>query len=196
MIPEGLTGLGLILFKFLCLQTSLPCLPTSVLCGKISPHSFETHDSVAHSDHRRMSSNTDWSHPTCHWHECGQSRKEHHLSQQRWNRQIVELRWEKIFSSKTHNFIIFTLGEMKCISVLATIGELCESLNCCDISDQSLFHPLAPGNNDETELNSPEVPWWPISQFPGLWLVSWFQSGFLIGRNWLRVHPCKGWDWG
>ena len=47
---------------------------------------------------------------------------------------------------------------MKCISVLATIGELCESLNCCDISDQSLFHPLAPGNNDETELNSPEVP--------------------------------------
>jgi len=59
--------------------------------------------------------------------------------------------------SKDGTVRLWSCGEMKCISVLATIGELCESLNCCDISDQSLFHPLAPGNNDETELNSPEV---------------------------------------
>ena len=37
-----------------------------ILSGKIRPHSLIDFDTVAHSDHRRMSSNTDWSHPTCH----------------------------------------------------------------------------------------------------------------------------------
>ena len=56
--------------------------------------------------------------------------------------------------SKDGSVRLWSCGESKCIGILASGLD---QLNCCDITDQSSFHPLDLPDRDDTELNCPEV---------------------------------------
>ena len=56
--------------------------------------------------------------------------------------------------SKDGSVRLWSCGESKCIGVL-TSGH--GQLNCCDITDNSCYHPLDSPDTDDMTLNSPEV---------------------------------------
>ena len=87
--------------------------------------------------------------------------------------------------SKDGTVRLWSCGERKCIDTIADLGD---TLNCCDLAEDSFFHPLEPG--DDMELNSPEV------ETEGKVLAVGTESGQVsiinvAARSVLHSHQCS-----